>query len=195
MLRSWKILNLGVSRSPRTGLITMTKVGGDVPSTIWRGNLMGCTWTTHPSNMMNSKNIRKRGDQPTRNEDIRKSKIVVTPDQYQTEIAEAENCSLCPPKCTSCFSIVVGFPRNKLPKRLAFKASQNRRQWRGKSKQLYKGGYLHRLFPTVYNIPNRPKSTSITKINTSRRKYTSSKGNIIPIWRNSLGHILLDYIV
>ena len=46
----------------------MAKIGGGSPSTIWKGNLMECTWTTHPIKMMNGMSKNRGREKPIKME-------------------------------------------------------------------------------------------------------------------------------
>ena len=47
------------------------------------------------------------------------------------------------------------------------------------------------FFFTISPLPHGPKITRLNKIHTPRINAPISEGHLIPIWRNSLGHILL----
>ena len=53
---------------------------------------------------------------------------------------------------------------------------------------------LFHLFPTFDPLTQGPKSTRLKKIQISTWKHSQPEGNFSPIWRSSLGHLLLDTV-
>ena len=54
---------------------------------------------------------------------------------------------------------------------------------------------LFHLFCAIDTISHVPKSTRVNKIHILTRKYYIAVVNLSPIWKNTLGHILLESLV
>ena len=102
--------------------------------------------------------------------------------------------SLYPIKWSMHCELTVECTRHKAQKLLDSKTSPTR--WKiGKSKQLCTNDLLLHLFPTVSTLTNGQLSTRINKIQTSRKNSTLSEVNLSPRCINTIGYILLDYMV
>ena len=122
MLRYLTILKHGKSGNQRMILPEMPKNGIGVPSTIWKVNLIKCTWTIHPTSMMSGtkKNIGR--------EKLAKKAGPTVQGMVKTQlkIAEVEKSSICPHRCSLPFSLNVEYPRLTLQKWLDSTTSQAR---------------------------------------------------------------------
>ena len=76
ILRDLKIFNPVESINQRKRLPEMDKIGGDVPSTKWKGNSMECTWTIQTKSMTNGLNETIGIDKPTKSAGPRLQGIV-----------------------------------------------------------------------------------------------------------------------
>ena len=85
--------------------------------------------------------------------------------------------------------------QSKITKLLNSKTSKTRGTGVGTDNQIYTDDLLFHSFNTVHHLLHGPKTTRLNKIHTSRIKSPLSEGNLIPIWRNNFGHILLDSMV
>ena len=95
----------------------------------------------------------------------------------------------------SVFCANCGMYYAKITKMIKLYIKLNRGQWGGTDNQLYKDDLLFRLLYTVSSLLHDPNSTRIDKIHLLISNSPLLEGNIITIWRNNVGHILLESMI
>ena len=77
-------------------------------------------------------------------------------------------------------------------KKLESTTGKTKRPGWGTYKQMVSDDLLFHLFPNFSLLPYGLKNTRLNKIYVSNRKSSPSEGNSIPVWRNTIVHLLLD---
>ena len=109
MLKDFTTLNTEASRHLREILLTMARNGGGSTSTRWKGNFIVCTWTIHPTNIMNGNNKIRERAHPTKRSGPSAPEIVET----QMKIVDMVSHSRRPLSCSIRYSLTGEFPRHK----------------------------------------------------------------------------------
>ena len=102
-------MNTGTSRNQRTRLLEISNIVGVAPSTTWMVNLVVCTCTIQPINIINGKNKNRVIENTTKSTGTNVQGTV----KNQMEIVEAENYSLCAHMCSLHCPLTVEFTRPK----------------------------------------------------------------------------------
>ena len=89
--------------------------------------------------------------------------------------------------CTNC-----GMSQTDIKSQLDSITSQTRGPWWGIAKKMVTDYLLFNFFITFSTLTYGQKSTRLNKIYISTRKSSLSEGIFIPVWINTLVHILLD---
>ena len=182
MLRNLTILNPAESRNQRIILPDMDNIGIGSPNTIWELNLMECTCTIQPTSMKigTKKNIGR--EKPTKSSGPIEQVMVKT----ELENVEVGKASLCTHRYSQHCALILE------KHQCTIQPFKQRGQYEAHPRKWHQ--MIYYFFPTFAPLPHGTKSNRLNKTYISTKRYSISKVNSSPIWRNTLGHILMNTI-